>query len=189
MWSNIRLRTLARFAAIGGVVLSIAGCESLRDAMGVTKQPPDEFAVVTKAPLIIPPDYNLRPPKPGAAPLNQVSPTESAQAALYSDDPKTVAGTITGNYSNGEKMLMAQTGAAAATDSIRQQIAADNANEQSADESFTDHLLFGGGSSADSQALNADAEKARIDPSKTAQPDQQAQIKKDNGGGWLDGIF
>ncbi|HEY1962137.1 MAG TPA: DUF3035 domain-containing protein [Rhizomicrobium sp.] len=188
MWSNRRLRTLVQIAAIGGIVVSMAGCESVRDAMGVSKQPPDEFAVVTKAPLIIPPDYNLKPPKPGAAPLNQVSPTESAQAALYSDDPNTVAGTITGNYSDGEKMLMAQTGAAAATDSIRQQIAADNANQQSADESFTDHLLFGGGSS-DNEALNADAEKARIDPNKTAQPAEQAQIKKDDSGGWLDGIF
>jgi hypothetical protein len=189
MLSDRRLRTLVQLTAIGGLALSMAGCESMRDAMGVSKQPPDEFAVVTKAPLIIPPDYNLRPPKPGAAPLNQVSPTESAQAALYSDDPKTVASTITGNYSNGEKMLMAQTGAAAANDSIRQQIAADNANEQSADESFTDRLLFGGGSTADSQALNADAEKARIDPNKTAQPAEQAQIKKDDSGGWLDGIF
>jgi hypothetical protein len=188
MWSKKRVRTLVQLAAIGGVALSMAGCESLRDAMGVTKQPPDEFAVVTKAPLIIPPDYNLKPPKPGAAPLNQVSPTESAQAALYSDDPKTVASTITGSYSDGEKMLMAQTGAAAASDSIRQQIAADNANQQSADESFTDHLLFGGGSSQN-DALNADAEKARIDPSKTAEPAQQAQIKKDDSGGWLDGIF
>ena len=188
MWSDRRVRTVVQLAAIGSVVLSMAGCESIRDAMGVTKQPPDEFAVVTKAPLIIPPDYSLKPPKPGAAPLNQVSPTESAEAALYSDDPKTVASTITGSYSNGEKMLMAQTGAAAANDSIRQQIAADNANQQSADESFTDHLLFGGGDSDQGHPVDANAEKARIDASKTAQPAQQAQIKKDSGG-WLDGIF
>jgi hypothetical protein len=189
MWSDRSLRILVQLAAIGGLALSMAGCESMRDAMGVSKQPPDEFAVVTKAPLIIPPDYNLRPPKPGAAPLNQVSPTESAQAALYSDDPKTVASTITGSYSNGEKMLMAQTGAAAATDSIRQQIAADNTNEQSAVESFTDHLLFGGGNSDQGNAVDADAEKARIDAAKNGQPAQQAQIKKDDSGGWLDGIF
>src|SRR3569623_3151016 len=107
------------------MAVSLTACESFRQAAGITKDPPDEFSVVTKAPLIIPPDYTLRPPKPGAAPLNQVSPTEAAQAALYSDDPKTVAGSISGNYSQGEKMLLAQTGAAAATDSIRQQIAAD----------------------------------------------------------------
>jgi hypothetical protein len=50
----------------------LVGCDSIREAAGITKEPPDEFAVVTKAPLVIPPDYNLRPPKPGAAPTNQV---------------------------------------------------------------------------------------------------------------------
>jgi len=39
----------------------------------------DEFAVVTKAPLIMPPDYNLRPPRPGAARPQEQS--ERQQAA------------------------------------------------------------------------------------------------------------
>src|ERR1700761_5703526 len=106
--------------------LSLTGCDSIRDAAGITKQPPDEFAVVSKAPLIIPPDYNLHPPKPGAAPLNQVSPTIAAQQALYSDDPKAVANAIPGNYSQAEKLLLANTGGAAADPSIRRTIAADN---------------------------------------------------------------
>ena len=50
---------------------AVGGCDSLRQEAGLTKQSPDEFAVTTKAPLIIPPDFNLRPPSPGAAPLNQ----------------------------------------------------------------------------------------------------------------------
>ena len=29
------------------------------------KRSPDEFAVVRRAPLILPPDYGLRPPRPG----------------------------------------------------------------------------------------------------------------------------
>ena len=192
MWSDRGARRLMPLLMIAGLASCLAACDGVREAMGVTKQPPDEFAVVTKAPLVVPPDYNLRPPKPGAAPHNQVSPTESAEAALYSDDPKTVASTISGNYSQGEKMLMAQTGAAAANDSIRQQIAADNSQTESADESFTDHLLFGGPSDPADAPLDANAEKARIDPNKTAQPAPPAdapQIKKDDSGGWLDGIF
>ena len=57
----------------------LAGCDSLRSAGGLDKEPPDEFAVVTKAPLIIPPDYNLRPPKLGAAPTNELEPSEARQ--------------------------------------------------------------------------------------------------------------
>ncbi|HUJ48268.1 MAG TPA: DUF3035 domain-containing protein [Rhizomicrobium sp.] len=191
MWSNAR-KVLPAGVAVSLAALALAGCSSIRDAAGISKAPPDEFAVVNKAPLIIPPDFNLKPPKPGAAPLNQVSPTISAEAALYSnEDPSAVANTINGNYSESEKMLLAQAGAANSDNSIRQQIAADNRNMQSADETFTDQLLFGGGTTNNSDApLNADAEKARIDASKDAKPSEPPapEIKKDSGS-WLDGIF
>jgi flagellar basal body L-ring protein FlgH len=191
MWSNAR-KGLPAGVAVSLAVLAMAGCSSVRDAAGISKAPPDEFAVVNKAPLIIPPDFNLKPPKPGAAPLNQVSPTITAEAALYSnEDPSAVANTITGNFSESEKMLLAQAGAVNSDNSIRQQIAADNRNMQSADENFTDQLLFGSGSTNNSDApLNADAEKARIDASKDAKPSETPapEIKKDSGS-WLDGIF
>jgi hypothetical protein len=201
MRNNAALRSFVPLAAMCALALSLTACESVRGAMGLNKDPPDEFAVVTKAPLIIPPDYALRPPKPGAAPLNQVSPTESAQAALYSDDPKTVAGSITGSYSDGEKMLLAQTGAATANNSIRQQIAADNSNTQSADETFTDQLLFGSTNTTGDAPLNADDEKARLNggkatpgvqpaSAKPANPSQPAQpAQKKESGSWLDDIF
>ena len=208
MQSNRGARKFVPLAAVCVMAVSLTACESIRQAAGINKDPPDEFAVVTKAPLIIPPDYTLRPPKPGAAPLNQVSPTEAAQAALYSDDPKAVAGAISGNYSQGEKLLLAQTGAATASDGIRQQIAADNSNTQSADESFTDQLLFGGTNTTGDAPLNADAENARLHAAKasgqtapassapqaagTAQvpnPAQAQQPQKKESGGWLDGIF
>ena len=75
-------RILFRLAALGLGLAALQGCQSFRDEAGLTKQSPDEFAVTTKAPLIIPPDFNLHPPKPGAPPTNQQSPTEAAQAAL-----------------------------------------------------------------------------------------------------------
>lgn len=200
MRNDRAVRRFVPLAAICVLALSLTACESVRGAMGLTKDPPDEFAVVTKAPLIIPPDYTLRPPKPGAAPLNQVSPTESAQAALYSDDPKTVAGSITGSYSDGEKMLLAQAGAATANNGIRQQIAADNSNTQSADETFTDQLLFSNPSTTGDAPLNADEEKARLNGGKATpgvqpanakvpatQPPQQPEKKES--GSWLDDIF
>ena len=42
----------------------------------------DEFAVVTRAPLSLPPDYGLRPPRPGAARPNEASPRDDAQEGL-----------------------------------------------------------------------------------------------------------
>lgn len=192
MSSNAYLRLAVNGVAIASLGLALSACQSVREAAGLNKQAPDEFAVVNKAPLIIPPDFNLKPPKPGAAPLNQTSPTISAQAALYSDDPAATAKAMPGNYSDSEKMLLAQTGGANATDGIRQQITADNEQMQSADDSFTDSLLFGGPTDTADKPVDADAEKARIDANKDAKPAQQAsdapQIKKESSG-WLDGIF
>src|SRR5690606_33831923 len=46
--------------------LAVSGCDSAREAMGLNKKSPDEFAVVTRAPLVLPPEFGLRPPQPGA---------------------------------------------------------------------------------------------------------------------------
>jgi hypothetical protein len=202
-------RAISRFVVLGGMGLMLVGCNSIRDAAGITKDPPDEFAVVTKAPLVIPPDFNLRPPKPGAAPTNQVSPTASAEEALYSDDPATIAAGITGDYSEEEKILLAKSGGVVADHGIRQQIAADAKNMEAADDSFTDMVLFREPEPDNGKALDADSEADRIGDAKaqgkpitpssgTATPPQGqsddakssdgTQIQKDSGG-WLDGIF
>lgn len=184
-----RMRNLWRGAVLLAAGLSLMSCDTIRDAAGITKEPPDEFAVVTKAPLIIPPDYNLHPPKPGAAPLNQTSPTQSAQAALYGDDTAAVAASINGNYSQAEKLLLAQSGAATADDSIRRTIASDNTKAEDTG-TLTDSLLFGGSDTAPvDKPLNADAEKARIDAAKNGdkpaeKPTEKATIDKDSGSSW-----
>jgi hypothetical protein len=46
--------------------LGLAGCQNTKEMLGLTKRSPDEFQVVSRAPLSMPPDYSLRPPTPGA---------------------------------------------------------------------------------------------------------------------------
>ncbi len=202
MNKNDRTRHLLRLAALGGMALVLVGCDSIREAAGVTKEPPDEFAVVTKAPLVMPPDYNLRPPKPGAAPTNQYSPTESAAAAVYGEDPAVIAAQMTGDYSKEEKLLLATSGAAVADHAIRQTLAADAKSMEATNDDLTNKLLFQTG--PDPQAgnpLDSDAEKQRLDSAKSAQqtnaPADQPVDSKDKdsakidktGNGWFDGIF
>ncbi len=145
----MRLKSVYRFAVISGTGLALAAslsaCDTLRREAGITKQAPDEFAVVTKAPLIIPPNFNLRPPAPGAPPLNQEDPTDSAQAALFNgSDPATVAAGMPNNISLGERMLLANANAQNTDPSIRAELAADSrASAAAADQSFTDRVLNG----------------------------------------------
>src|SRR3954468_24229894 len=89
----------------------LSGCDTLRNAAGLQKKSPDEFAVTTKAPLVLPPDFNLRPPMPGSPPTNTLDPSSNAQQALFNNsDPQTVANGMRGNYSPAEKLLLANAG-------------------------------------------------------------------------------
>jgi hypothetical protein len=57
----------------------LAGCSDARQAMGLGKRAPDEFTVVKRAPLSLPPEYALRPPEPGAPRPQEPSPTAQAR--------------------------------------------------------------------------------------------------------------
>ena len=62
-------RRLVVPALLLGVFLvgpTLSGCGEVRNALGYDKKPPDEFAVVARAPLSVPPNFALRPPEPGA---------------------------------------------------------------------------------------------------------------------------
>lgn len=194
MKSEMPMRRVAFLAALVGLAASLAGCQTISQAAGLGKDPPDEFAVVTKAPLVVPPVYKLKPPKPGAAPTNQSSPTATADVALYGNPQKQDG--LHGHFSSGEEVLLSKAGAVGASNMIRQQIAADNHAMQTADQSFTNRLLFGLGSSSDNsggKALNADAEAKRLRENKSGAAQSKpasdsTSIQKDSGG-WLDGIF
>lgn len=192
------MRRVVCLAALAAMAAGLAGCSGIDKAAGLSKDPPDEFAVATKPPLIIPPDYNLKPPKPGAEPLNAVSPSLAAQGALYGDRQPVTSSH--GQLSLGEQELLAKAGASDANNMIRQQIAADNKSMQASDESFTNQILFGlaSDSSAD-KPVDANAEAARLKAAKEAREVGKASSgeqagtatiqKKSDSGGWLDGIF
>jgi len=164
---TIRSGRVLRIAVLLGAAAALCGCESLRDATGSSKEPPDEFAIVTKAPLVIPPDYNLRPPKPGAAPMNQIEPTQAAQQALLGADNATVAAAIPGDASMAEKLLLTHAGAQNADPTIRQDLVADETALQTSSDSFTNDVLFWQKSPTADAPLDADAAAAQA---QTGQP-------------------
>ncbi|MHA6723381.1 DUF3035 domain-containing protein [Sphingomonas sp. RS2018] len=66
---------------VGGIAAALALSACGRS--GVNRDRPDEFAVGRQAPLVIPPDYALRPPQPGAARPQDASPSQQALEALF----------------------------------------------------------------------------------------------------------
>lgn len=176
------------------VASALAGCDTVRNAAGMDKSAPDEFAVLTKAPLVIPPDYNLRPPRPGAVPTNQIEPTDSAQNALFGNDPATVAAQLPDSYSESEKVLLANAGVQQIDPQIRAHLASDNKNMVGTDDGFTKDILFWQKPKTDNgQPLNADQEARKLDEKKggqAAEPGKPASAPpNEEDKGWLDGIF
>ena len=65
----------------------LAGCGDFRVALGMDRTGPDEFAVESRAPLTIPPDFDLRPPQPGAARPQEVTAADRARKAIDAAGP------------------------------------------------------------------------------------------------------
>lgn len=101
------------FAFAAGLTLS--GCESVKQAIGLTAVPPDEFAVETQAPLTIPPDFKLRPPKPGASRPHEVTSAAAARHLLANAKPGKPLGSGTQQLPN----LLAEGGVPNPNDEVR----------------------------------------------------------------------
>lgn len=74
-----------RFLVAVGLAMAAAGCSGLKDNLGLEKKAPDEFAVVRNAPLSLPPNFNLRPPKPGEIGEGRREQRDQARALLVRD--------------------------------------------------------------------------------------------------------
>ncbi|QIG78413.1 DUF3035 domain-containing protein [Stakelama tenebrarum] len=72
------MRKMLPIAAVLASAVLVSGCGS----SGLNRDRPDEFAVSRQAPLVIPPDYSLVPPRPGAARAGATA-SDQALEALF----------------------------------------------------------------------------------------------------------
>ncbi len=74
------MRKSLMVAATGASAMLLASCGS----NGLNRNRPDEFAVARQAPLVIPPDFALSPPQPGAPrPQDSGGPATQALDAMF----------------------------------------------------------------------------------------------------------
>jgi hypothetical protein len=65
----------------------ITGCSDFKKTIGIEPTLPDEFAVESRAPLTIPPDFELRPPQPGASRPQEKSADQEAKQLIEQAGP------------------------------------------------------------------------------------------------------
>ena len=170
--------------AVLAAATAASGCASVNRALGSARTAPDEFRVVTQAPLTLPPDYSLRPPRPGETRPEELQPTQDARAALFGQE-------IAQGASQGERTLVSNAGAEAVDPNIRDQIDYESQGIVRRNEAFVDRLLsFGGSGAAPAAPLNAEQEAARIEADESirrATGGGQVVIERDRGGFKLPG--
>ncbi|MBV8090722.1 MAG: DUF3035 domain-containing protein [Alphaproteobacteria bacterium] len=67
--------------------LLVAGCTDFKRSIGLEPTMPDEFAVESRAPLTVPPDFDLRPPTPGAPRPQEKSADQQAKDVFAEAGP------------------------------------------------------------------------------------------------------
>ncbi|MDR3450094.1 MAG: DUF3035 domain-containing protein [Alphaproteobacteria bacterium] len=142
---------------LGASALALSACGEVREDLGLGRSPPDEFAVVERAPLSMPPDFSLRPPRPGAPRPQGVDPTQQASEALFNSPPPS-----SGNQSSAEKALLSQAGAAGADPSIRETVDHEAAQKVVASPHLVERLMDWNGDAKPGVTVDPAAEAARL---------------------------
>lgn len=97
--------------------LLLGGCQRTKETLGLGRETPDEFTVLDRPPLTVPPAIGLRPPldKTEETPYHSHNPKEEAQKALFKNkNPR-----LHTHRSKIEGMLLDQAHAEGAESGIR----------------------------------------------------------------------
>ena len=150
--------------ALSGVAIAamgVAGCSSLGQSSGFARTTPDEFNVVTKPPLVVPPEYALRPPESGAVLPRELQDTGSpGRTILFGQD-------LGSDASAGEIALVSAAGAAATDPTVRPRVDYESAQIIRKPDSLVAQIfdfvpLSNTSTDAEGNPLDADAEAARL---------------------------
>lgn len=160
-----------------GLCLSLTACDGTKKALGFEKSVPDEYRVMSHPPLSLPPEYGLRPPRPGEDRPQLSSATDRAQKKLIGGSGSEAVG-----RSEAENLFLQQAGAEKADPNIRTIIGGEQSTLNT-DPGFWDKLKEGTLISDKNKKEKGDA----IDPYKekeklTSAPSGKDDTKADSDG-------
>jgi hypothetical protein len=138
----------------------LSACSEARKTLGLDHAAPDEFRVVSRAPLVMPPDFNLRPPAPGSANLGLTSPSSRAADAILGPQNKIKTAKPIGKL---EQKILTMTGGDVADPLIRTTLDRETAQLIEANKTILDRIR-----NFDPTAITVDAnaEKQRLEKNK-----------------------
>jgi hypothetical protein len=191
-------RTVLVICGCVSLSVAVSGCDSVKRAFGLEKTLPNEFDVVENAPLAIPPDFNLRPPRPGTAPSQGLSTTAEARQTIFrAAGDKGAAIDGDDRMSAGETDILRAAGADSTPGDIRQVVNRESAESQPFGKHFVDNLIFWRKPKEDTKGLlDPVKETARLDEKNGAAKAISTQFsspptvdRKSDSGSFFDRLF
>ncbi|MBV9653887.1 MAG: DUF3035 domain-containing protein [Acetobacteraceae bacterium] len=159
----MRIRSSNPFFALAcGTLLMLAGCggdQSIARTLGMVRDAPDEFTVTTRAPLVMPPSYDLPLPAPGS-PRPQESPERVQAEQALVPESALAATPAEGQDSPGQEALVKLAGPPAPPH-IRRTVNAESLDDQPP-RSLTDRLMFWQSPPPPGTVVDASREAQRI---------------------------
>ncbi|WP_339853802.1 DUF3035 domain-containing protein [uncultured Nisaea sp.] len=156
------------------VVIGLQGCSEIQKAVGNTKQAPDEFAVVARPPLSVPPNFALRPPTPGEPRPQERDVTKSAERLVLGNGSRSTVSGTAGNVpaaapstavsreTPGEAKMRQLLNTASAEPGIRQTVNRETSTFLYEEEYLIDNLLFWREKAPRGVVVDAQAEQKRL---------------------------
>ncbi len=141
------------FALIVSAVY-LSGCSNLRNTLGLNKNAPDEFSVITRAPLEMPKSLVLPPPDPGAPRPQEKAANEQAKEAVFGKERDWKITT-----SKSENILLQKAAARDSDPDIRAKIDKETKELQSRNKAVAEKLLKLTGKKEKPSASVVDAKK------------------------------
>lgn len=175
-------------------VVALGGCSAFENLGGGKKFSPDEFKIVSHSPLTMPPNAELRPPRPGEPRPQETSTADQAREALsptlaarnVAPDAKVVR---SGDAS--ERALIAKAGVGGIDPNIRSQVNRDTRVIDDSNKGFIDSLIFWQDRPTPGTIVDPSKEQQRLrDAQATGQPSAAPTpkiVRRQRG--LLEGIF
>lgn len=154
--------------------LALGGCGAFDNLGGGKKVSPDEFKIVSHSPLTMPPNAELRPPRPGEARPQEVTPADQAKEALSpalagrTQERINAGPNAARSSSNSEQALVARAGQGGIDPNIRGRVNQDTKTIADSDKSFIDSLIFWQDSTPPGVVVDPTKEQQRIRDSQAA---------------------
>jgi len=156
MKQTLKRHKIALFAACA-TLLVLPACDGAKQQLGLEKSSPDEFQVVKRAPLEMPPTYSLRPPSPGAPRPQEQATIEEARETVFGQQ-----GNVPKSVSTTEGALLQQAGATRVDPNIRAKVDKESA-EITSDKPVVKKLLnIGKDEEPGATVVDADKELERL---------------------------